>query len=166
MEINLTLTDIISVISIILATWSFVISYLVYKNDKPKIQLKYSINEIITPWIWKIYDVLTITISNVGKRSTMVSKQIYFEQSKRLWFIVPYMKENYVDFSDKVNQELRPFTSTQTHMNLKILQEQINSWEINLKKIKRLSISDQLWNNYYIKLKDKDKKRILDIFKN
>lgn len=164
MEINITLTDIISIISIILATWSFVVSYLVYKNDKPKIRLKYSINEIIRPWIWKLYDVLTITISNIGKRSTIISKQIYFEQSKKGWFIVPYIKENYVDFSDKVNEELNPFTSTQTHMNLKVLQEQINNWEFNLEKIKRISISDQIWNNYYIKLKDKDKKQILNIF--
>lgn len=72
MGINFTITDIISVISIILATWSFVISYLVYKDDKPKIRLKYTINGIITPWIWKIYDVLTITISNIGKRSTII----------------------------------------------------------------------------------------------
>lgn len=74
------------------------------------------------------------------------------------------MREKYIDFSDKVNEKLRPFTSTQTHMNLKVLQNQIKSWEINLEKIKRISISDQLWNNYYIKLKDKDKKQILDIF--
>ena len=156
MNIDITLTDFISILSLILATSSFVISYFLWKEDRPRLKIKYFIWWIISAWIWKTHDVLNITVSNLWKRSVTISKQIVLKLSKKDWLIILYDNINYIWYNWEQNEKINEFSS----INIIIDIENFKRNEVKLDDVKWFLVWDTLGNNYFTKISKKNKEEI------
>jgi len=156
MDINITITDFISILSLILATFSFVISYFLWKEDRPRLKIKYFIWWIISSWIWKTHDVLNITVSNVWKRPVTISKQVALKLSKRDLLMIFYDEVNYIWYNWKQNEKINEFSSIDIIIDIKTFRNN----KVKLDDVKWFLIWDTLGNNYFTKISKKDKEEI------
>lgn len=161
MEFSITVTDFLSILSLVIATSSFVISYFLWKEDKPRVKLSYYIGEIISwnPAIWKTHDVLNISVINKWKRPVTISKQVALSLWKWKYLLIVYDKYNYLWDIWSQNERINEFSSINILINIDWFK--INN--ININEIKGLTLSDTLWNNYFIKFKNEDKLKLKEI---
>ena len=157
--INFTISfsDVISLFSVIIATASFTISYFLWKEDKPRIKLEYSLSEIIWAWVGKMYDILSIKVINNWKRPVTINKQVSLKLNTWNYKVILFDNFNYI-WGNTPYQRLYEYSSLDIEINLETFKR--NKENIDLDNVLWIVVGDTLWNKYFVKLKNVDKLKI------